>query len=247
MKILLSEETQKMSKGKVMKRNHIEPKLKGLSVRLQRLKPETIDRLLNADFFYLEAKIRGDCIHIGGSVFKSKKQSFDIQIKLSRNKLELVKPNIEDKIHEPMPIRTLRPKIKPVKATKMNIVSRDVKPKSLSKQSDDAWRIWKRDNINGPVLQQNEIVMAKLRGYFAWPALILSFVNKSRAKVKFFGCEQIGYVSTSEIVRFSDSVDVLTVLLERNNDRFTKAVREAECCPGILGSISILNRMKRTI
>lgn len=122
------------------------------------------------------------------------------------------------------------------------------KPQSKSISIDQAWRLCKISNKeNESKINANEIVMAKLRGYTAWPAVVGEFINKSTAKVEFLGVtqsEKIGFVPIKEITRFSDSQEVIQIILKRQCPKFKKAVQEAEMICGIPSYASITKMSK---
>lgn len=123
---------------------------------------------------------------------------------------------------------------------KSNNTKTVAKPKSKHIFIDKAWRLCKKQE--GSKICINDIVMAKLRGYTAWPAIVIEFMNKSTVKVQFFGVsesEKIGFITFKEITQFSNSEQVILAILERKCPKFKKAIQEAEFVSGTPSYASI--------
>lgn len=93
-------------------------------------------------------------------------------------------------------------------------------------------------------IRASDVVLAKVRGHSAWPAIIVEVISSSRVKVQFFGAdahEKFGFVGLNEITLFKNSIDVLLLLLKKNIKKFRKAVKEAELVCGIPEECSLLN------
>lgn len=116
---------------------------------------------------------------------------------------------------------------------------------------DVAWDRCKfRRNNEKRLYKLNDVVLAKLRGYAAWPAIILKLLPKKRAKVEFFGAdphEKIGYLNLNEIVLYKDCIDVLLIQLKKKIPKYKKAIREAESVCGISDSCSVLNMHNKAL
>lgn len=118
--------------------------------------------------------------------------------------------------------------------------------KMILKNVDKAWirckNIHKKSKQN---IKKRDVVMAKLRGHPAWPAIILKLLPENRAKVEFFGAEpheKFGFVNLSEVILFKDSLDILLLQLKKKIRKYEKAIKEAERVCGILDSNSVLNQ-----
>lgn len=96
----------------------------------------------------------------------------------------------------------------------------------------------------------NDVVMAKLRGHSAWPAIVLEILPKNKAKVEFFGAnlnEKFGFVNISEVTLFKGSTDVLLLILKKNIKKFSKAVKEAEMVCGVSEEHSLLKHAVKAL
>lgn len=110
---------------------------------------------------------------------------------------------------------------------------------------DVAWMQCKHiRDYNNQQINENDVVLAKIRGHSAWPAIVLKLLPKKRAKVEFFGAEpheKFGILSLNEIVLFKNSIGVLLIQLRKKIHKYIRAVREAEGACGIPHSSSVLN------
>lgn len=89
-------------------------------------------------------------------------------------------------------------------------------------------------------LRVNDLVMAKMRTYCAWPAQVIDVKGK-RTEVYFFGTAQKGTVNTANVKLFIESHQKIRRLLPRLNPQFIKAIREVETILEIPEENSILN------
>lgn len=192
-------------------------------------------------------QIHDGVMHINGTVIPSKENVFDVHLKLCSDGLataatahgnlandRILRSNLKANIND-MDCLTDQTK------TPITTVSKFSKP--LDKMINNSWRKCKSENTaRDQKISINEIVMAKVSGFSAWPAIVLDFINKRRARVEFFGAdshEKIGLVDLNEITPFKYSTDVILPLLKRDARNFKKAVREAEIAAGIPNSKSM--------
>lgn len=91
----------------------------------------------------------------------------------------------------------------------------------------------------------NDIVLFKMRGFFAWPALVIGINNKV-VEVEFFGDHTTQKSSKKEnILSFKDSLDlILFNLRQRKCQLYRKAIREAEVLLDVPEMSSILNQIR---
>lgn len=92
------------------------------------------------------------------------------------------------------------------------------------------------------VLREGLVVIAKMRTYAAWPALIKSF-KKSCVNVHFFGDNTSGNVPLENIGLFENNHELIELNLKKNIKGYAKAVRSAEGTLNIPSSLSILNKI----
>lgn len=196
---------------------------------------------------HVDIHIHYDKMQIGNNFFTLRDDIFNVKLKANADGLTIINGN-----SFPKPIHDLRPRLNKlvtdiVQTHKPQTSTTVAKPQSkpLHRMIENAWRLCKNNHKqNGSNINLNDIVMAKLRGYTAWPAIVVKFMNKSQVKVEFFGVDQsqkIGFVNIKEITRFSDSAEVILLLLKRNIPNFKKSVHEAEIVCGIPGYVSILD------
>lgn len=97
---------------------------------------------------------------------------------------------------------------------------------------NDEWRRCKGiHKENGKMLEIDMIVMARMRGYAAWPSRINTInANWKRANVIFFGEQNSGGICTSEIVPMKNCDEIIRLLLLRRVPLLIKGIREAEIC-----------------
>lgn len=118
---------------------------------------------------------------------------------------------------------------------------------SLNHLITRAWRSCKKQKKeNNTILKENQIVLAKMKGYPAWPARILSFTkNKKSSTVYFYGSHNSGRVNESELVKFEDAYEVIRLLLLRSTlHQFTKGILEVEREMNIPDESSITKQQK---
>lgn len=218
-----------------------------------------IERILNTKNIVhnLNVKIHRDTMQIGSFISSSKNRCFNIRLKMSEKQIAIheILPQSNSFVSESItnaPTQRILRKIQSVagdlvESIKPKMTVAQLHQRSIYKLTETAWRHcksnYKQEVSEGrPSLAKNDVVMAKLKGWSAWPAIILDFVNKNRVKVKFYGVgeeEQLGFVEYKEISPFEISAEVIKLLLNRNDSKFKRAVREAEIVNGIPAAVSL--------
>lgn len=98
----------------------------------------------------------------------------------------------------------------------------------------------------GECLQIGDLVLAKMKGYQPWGARIIDFTrNKKRAFVHFFGTNDGNMVDVHEITTFSQSYDVIRLLLLRKVGAFHKSILEIETILKVPSELSLLREQKQ--
>lgn len=167
-------------------------------------------------------------------VIKQKKNDFNVRLHLISDKKDSNEVSaVDDTPHDNVSSRSNQVQVyQPTSAMSLKSVN-------------SAWVRCKNDRKkNKQKLVQHDVVLAKLRGHPAWPAIILDIPSQSTVKVQFFGAEtheKFGFVNINEITLFKNSMDVLLLLLQKKIKKFTKAVKEAELVCGISGENSLFN------
>lgn len=236
--------------------------LKECRVELKRLSRRTLDRFLNPNRinYNISAKIQRDKMKIGKTTITSTDGSFDITIKKSANGISISQSKKEThqrlvSLAAPQSSgRVLRPRLQATAAMPAKSNSKPTRNLAVTKAQSNgkivdaslngAWRKCKNDNKENYFVQVNDIVMAKVRGHLAWPAIVKDIVNKNNAKVEFFGAkhyEKYGFVNIKEITPFANSIDVIRLTLKKNNPKFNKAISETEIACGVPFALSIKN------
>lgn len=220
--------------------------MKECTVRLKRLSNGTIKRLLNSKHITqnFDVAIHRDVLRIEETTIISKNLSFDIELKVSSKGIVIVKP----------PQRPfLRPRAIVVKTHGCNLASKQKPdstiakshPKPIQTLIDNAWLICKNEHKKKQhKVGVSDIVMAKVRGFQAWPAIVMECTGRKGIKVEFFGAddnEKFGFVSLNEITLFESSAHVVRLILQRNIQKYSKAVHEAEIICGIPSYASLCN------
>lgn len=232
--------------------------MKNVSVKLKRCDSEMIRRYVrgqSAITHDLDIQIHRGVLTIHNNHFMHTNNSFIVHLKVSDNEITVSEDmlhNVEDKNKSAEnPKRHLRSKANSVGPVNVDLISKrkicsvDVKskPKTIYQMTGDAWSLCKiKHKQNASEIVVRDVVMAKLRGYMAWPAIIVGFIGKNRVKVEFFGADQsekIGFVNIKECTKFCESSELVLISLKRNNPKFEKAVREAELLCGVPSFMSI--------
>lgn len=153
---------------------------------------------------------------------------------------------LKQKPNEVVEQRNLRSKKKITKeksleATETRITKNNVVNKSLNELIRDTWTSSKKDK-NHTNFNINDIVMAKMRTYSAWPSKIIKFNDKhTKCEVEFFGCLSTGWIDIKEIVPFSESAAIIKLLIVRQNHQFNEGIRIVEQLFEVPSHLSIFN------
>lgn len=191
-------------------------KVRDCVVRLERISDETKERLMNPKKTMVPTLDRVNVIDNNNC---SSKSSMQLRTRLAN----------PPKIDQPI-------------LPKKRMDNGTLQKRNAQKRSEDVWKSCKmqqKENIDRGLEEEisaDNVVMAKLRGYSAWPGLALSDHANQKIKVKFFGVDssqEYGYVPRKEIVHFRNSSEAIRTLLTRNIPNFAKAVQEAEIVCGI--------------
>lgn len=97
--------------------------------------------------------------------------------------------------------------------------------------------------VKAKTFNQNDIILAKQKYSTPWPAIVLN-IQKERVFVYFFGDKRSGYVSSSEIYDYAESIRALKsylVLTKKIPSGFITGVREVEALLKIPQENSVLN------
>lgn len=209
--------------------------------------------------YNIAMKIYDDKMKIGNNTLTSIDSTFSVVLKDLSDQVTVVDPPKKIEINQThsnkIITRNFRKKLNGIDSISdtstnyMPIDGRSEKTIAIShskpiyRLADEAWRKCKSNHKqSGHKISVDDVVMAKVRGWSAWPAVVLEFVNKKRVKVEFFGVDQsqkFGFVDLVEVTRFRDSGEVALLLLKRDINQFKKAVIEAERFCGIPDSISL--------
>lgn len=113
-----------------------------------------------------------------------------------------------------------------------------VKPTSM--QMTKLWNAKKRCGI---VPEVGSIVLAKMRSYRPWPAIILNENGRSVFWVRFLGKGSHGSVKKTECVPFENALECVQQSLENPVEDYSRAVREAEVILHIPSEKSLLKNI----
>lgn len=116
-------------------------------------------------------------------------------------------------------------------------------PKTLTQFINSAWIECKKEfHGSEQPIKSDDIVMAKMRTFSAWPGRITSFTkDKKRANIQFFGTHDVGSVLVNEIVPFNRCQRVIKLLLLRQASPFHKGIREIESLLNVPAEKSLMN------
>lgn len=85
-----------------------------------------------------------------------------------------------------------------------------------------------------------QIVLAKMRSYRPWPAVILKEDKKTVFWVRFLGKHSEGSVKKCECVLFENAIECVAEYLKNPVDDYNRAIREAEVIMGVPSNASVL-------
>lgn len=220
-------------KKKVLNKKAQEYNLKHVSVNLIRMAEKEYQIYSKSDKIYVKnfsLKIRGNSLEIGETTQKSETRTFNVIIRKQLSELVLEHCKVA-------PISSVAAKAK---------LHTQLVAKSLNCHINDAWRSSKKIFLDSKrSVQVNDIIMAKMKTYSAWPGRLSSFTkNNKRASVHFFGTNNIGSVDVIEIVPFELCHDVIKLLLLRKMGQFHKAVLETEAILKVPDNLSLLKEVE---
>lgn len=233
---------KKQSKAKVKKiRFQMDKKksnsiLKECVVKLNKMDDSFLKRWLEplepAASFTFDVKIKNDRLKINQTEIRSVSPSvFNICLQIRRGAIS-IKPSIElDQFVEG--------DASPVKNKSNKNIA-----KTLNQLMNENWVQTKREKkLSKVILEENDIVMAKMKGYSPWPGKIISFTKtRKSAQVYFYGSHNKGSVEEAEIALFEDSHKVIRLqLLRPLLIDFCKGIREVEIEMQIPAELSIMN------
>lgn len=120
------------------------------------------------------------------------------------------------------------------------------------KSIEQAWKRCKTVHTTNKshIFRTNDIVIAKVKGHLPWPSMILEIYNGKRARVSFFGTEmheRFGFVNLSEVAYFENAYELVRIILERNNPKYHKAIKEIERLFNVPPQASFFNDKKKGI
>lgn len=140
--------------------------------------------------------------------------------------------------------REVMPKISTVAA--LEKPTPELVAKTLNDHINDAWKSCKKNFLDSNLaVNVDDIVMARMKTYSAWPGKILTLAtNKKRASIHFFGTNNRGSVDVKEIVPFEYSHDAIKLLLLRKRGPFHKGVLEIETILGVPPNLSLLKEIE---
>lgn len=94
------------------------------------------------------------------------------------------------------------------------------------------------------MVEINDIVLCKMRGYCLWPAMVTG-VKNGLVSIQFFGDHTNHTAAMKNFFKFENSSEfILTLLQGRKNPLLAKSIREAELALEIPIKYSLLNRIK---
>ncbi|XP_031625310.1 uncharacterized protein LOC116341966 [Contarinia nasturtii] len=95
------------------------------------------------------------------------------------------------------------------------------------------------------VVQIDEVVLCKMRGFCHWPCRIIE-LNEELVNVRFFGDNTTYKTTIKNIFKFEDCADIiLSNLKGRKNQLYSKSVQEAELVLGVPSKNSIMKQLER--
>lgn len=212
-------------------------------VKLKRLSASKIERHLKSNDIThnIGVKIKECTLQMGQTIITSKNLTFDVHIKLHGDQITITKNQSSAPSSNSMASRNLIQK----RNQKSNLTVAVHQQKPIAKLIDQAWQKIKLESPKE--FNVDDVVMAKLKGHTAWPAIIIEFVSEHKAKVDFFGAnpnEKFGFVSLKEMVHFTECIDVIRLTLKKafiHKEKFKKGIQEAELVVGIPSYASMLN------
>lgn len=220
--------TSKTKQSKLLQKNIFKKyDLKQCTINSNKMSKNELKMYKNANEIVTKnfsIEIKNNTLRVGKQTEKSKNGIFQITISTQGCGKLMLQP--------PVPSPVVK-----TSAAKQNF------PKSLNCFISNAWNKSKKDFCaSNQCLNLNDIVMARLKSYSAWPGLITGYTkDKRRAYVEFFGTHNVGSVDVKEIVRFTDCYDTIRLLLLRKTSDFHKAIIEVERIQNVPPEMSLLH------
>lgn len=170
----------------------------------------------------LSAKIANNTLEINNTNQKCDKGTFNIAFR--KRFSDLVSEHCE---------------VMPKASTEVGLATKMV-AKTLTSLINDAWKSCKKNfSDSKQSVEINDLVLARMETYSAWPGKLSSFAkNNKRATVHFFRTNNSGSVDVCEIVQFEQCYDAIRLLLLRKVGPFHKAKREIEKFLEVLDNVS---------
>lgn len=240
-----TKQSNKMKLEHVKKRNY-GYQVRDCVIRLERLSKMEYELYCDSHTIVTKSfdiKLKGNTAKINEKKHHSSNKTFAFELKRHRNEMVLefnVQPMRKITSRCVKKVETILPQ----KKEKTNQTTS--KPaKSLNVMINDAWKKCKTEfKSSGLLIEQSTVAMAKMSGYSAWPARIDDFTkNGKRARVFFFGSNNIGSVDISEIVPFEFCREVIRLLLRRKVGPFHRSVLEIERILGIPSELSLTTEL----
>lgn len=225
-KILSVKKIQKKRKGCITKE---------CSIKLHKMSESFIRRWLKPNTFSINIEIKKDRLKANNVEISSVLPSvFNIGVRINHGNLLINEQNFHatDKTSASIcPVK--RHPVQHIKKTLIELVK-------------ESWAVTLRENKNAKlILKENDIIMAKMKGYSAWPGKIISFTkNKKRALIYFYGTHDKGSVDVNEMALFEHSHKVIRLQLLRILDGFKKGILEVESEIKVPRELSITNKVE---
>lgn len=215
---------------------------KECTVKLDRMSESFIRSWLKPNTHGNNIKIRSDQLKTNNAVIASASPSVsDIGIQTKKGNMFIAetKPIVAEKAVSSVKTNT------PVQQSKSDkhIV------KTLIQLVNESWKeIVRQKKQSKIILKENDIIMAKMKGYSPWPGKIVSFSkNRKRAEVYFYGSHNKGSVDVNDMVLFEDSHKVIRFQLLRVLSEFKKGILEVEYEMNVPNESSITNEMNAIV
>lgn len=109
-----------------------------------------------------------------------------------------------------------------------------------TKLANKLWNAVKKREKTAPPPKIGQIILAKMRTYRPWPAVILNDDKTTVFWVRFLGKGTEGSVPKKECVSFEKTLECIQEYLKAPVDDYARAVREAEIKLGIPFDASLL-------
>lgn len=240
----ISQKTASKIKIKKANKSSNKIKLKECFIKLDRI-DHLISRVEGGKKFeytqHFDIQIKGGTLKINShSINESPGRVFNINMKIKSDRIVVMPCGKSGKstiAHSSALTQLISEQCQIIKKPPIQIA------KTLNQLIDEAWRELKKEKKrNKVVLVEDEPVMAKMSGFPAWPARIISFTkNRKGTTTYFYGTHNAGPVPEDQIVQFDGAQNIIRLLLLRRLDGFAKGVREIEIEKNVPIEMSITN------